>query len=762
MAWLDLLSRAEDFTSSRLLERATQILPIEERYDYHKTFLSGSIHNYRRREETARDANELEVAKTSWRLVSLKECGGLVRYACDDTVEYFDRSMSVRIELESTDSLKGWRERANTIVVGTKEQFGEDSANSDPLGAKLIRSKDYEIRTTESQIIVCGFDEAGVIHGLFHLQSRMNLREAPLLPTSLKLVRNSLYERRIVLSWLGWMQFPDNYLNHLAHDGYDAIFASVYANPNGVEGPAHYDTIRKQDAVKLNDLVARASKYGIHVYSALMFGINDEPENMQQLRKHIRDNLAIAPGLKGYILLTEGFLYKKFYSGRSEKDDFTVDEWANKWTEAVKIVTEECHRVDPAIEVLPWEYNIDFRPERAPLKRKIVSLLPKESIPLLTWENGKEFEIDGLKGFLRDYSINQIGPAEVAKAQIEEAKSRGMKVYCKADCYATWQFGTIPYLPCVQQWQKRYSALEEYDVDGTLESWSNGYKPNFVAELRCWSSWTNAMSNDELLDATARRIFGQAGVEHAKQAWEHFSNAIQLVPDTGPSMGTNNAVAHPLFFQEPPPRIMTMHNSWWDEEKKTPWRHKMEEAWPYAHRMMVFLPDFKNRSNLAESYARKRSGVENYDASKPFLPVFQKYLLLAAEELERGLRLYRQAAMSAPKEKQLAAVKEVLIAEQMRRMLLSLNAILEFESKRLELHATKHALEKRKILDKLSTILSDEIARTEETYRTSQLDSRLGYELEMDYVYRPFVIEQKLHALNKTLDEEISSYRKKL
>ena len=44
--------------------------------------------------------------------------------------------------------------------------------------------------------------------------------------------------------------------------------------------------------------------------------------------------------------------------------------------ERSRIVAEECHRVDPAIEILPWEYNIDFRPEKANLKRYFIQQLP--------------------------------------------------------------------------------------------------------------------------------------------------------------------------------------------------------------------------------------------------------------------------------------------------------------------------------------------------------------------------------------------------
>ena len=59
------------------------------------------------------------------------------------------------------------------------------------------------------RIVVCGFDERGVMFGLVNLEARMNLREAPILPRDLKTVRHSLYRTRIVQSWLGWDEFPD-------------------------------------------------------------------------------------------------------------------------------------------------------------------------------------------------------------------------------------------------------------------------------------------------------------------------------------------------------------------------------------------------------------------------------------------------------------------------------------------------------------------------------------------------------------------------
>ena len=66
----------------------------------------------------------------------------------------------------------------------------------------------------------------------------------------------------------------------------------------------------------------------------------------------------------------------------------------------VAIVTEECRKINPAIEVLPWEYNVDFRPNQAEIKAYGTAQLPLGSIPLLTFENGKAFDRDGEKGLI--------------------------------------------------------------------------------------------------------------------------------------------------------------------------------------------------------------------------------------------------------------------------------------------------------------------------------------------------------------------------
>ena len=67
---------------------------------------------------------------------------------------------------------------------------------------------------------------------------RFSLREGPYLPRNLDTVRHSLYQARMTLSGLGWMEWPDRYLATLPLYGFDAIHCSIYRNPNNAPGPS--------------------------------------------------------------------------------------------------------------------------------------------------------------------------------------------------------------------------------------------------------------------------------------------------------------------------------------------------------------------------------------------------------------------------------------------------------------------------------------------------------------------------------------------
>ncbi|MDM8006134.1 MAG: hypothetical protein QUV05_08320 [Phycisphaerae bacterium] len=751
-----------EVTTEAFALEVERVLPQEELYAYHKRLSTSPVHVARRDPDAHPQAGELAIPDQGWRLVWNHRSSPVLQHAVQDLQDYLAKSMNVRIEVEGRDSLNNWQDLRGSIIVGTRDQLPG-------CGSALKGPKDYEIVAAPQRLTVCGYDERGAMYGLYNLEARMNLREGPFLPADLKTIRHSLYDARMVHSWMGWMEWPDAVLSHLAHDGFDAIFASCYANPNGDRTTAETSTdfyarlmfrIRRQDPAAVRDLVNRAAKFGITVYAPIIHQYTGTPENEDALSRLVRDILKQFPDIRGYVLLTEGFWYKQWGGGHGASREY-IEDWARNWSRAVGIVAEECHKVNPAIEILPWEYNIDFRPQNVEVKKYFIRQLPADTIPLLTWENGKSFEIDGLRGYLRDYSISQVGPAEVTDAQIREARQRGMKVYCHADSFLCGaQLQTVPYHPFPYQWHARYEALEEHGVNGTLESWSSGYTPSFMTELRAWFCWSDAPPLETLLGAIADRQFGKDGRPQVLKAWDHFSQAVRLVPDTGPNMGTVAAIGNPLFFQEPPVRTATFNYSWTDQGMWTGYLGgELNPYWPFTVSRLVFYPDFTNRTNRAEIYARSVSGIES-PGDRRVLPVFLRYLRLASDRLEEGLKLYRSAALGSPASRRETALREVVVVEQLQRMLQSNHAILEFESLRLQLAAEQDRLKAAATLDRMATILREEITRTELSLLAAARDSRLGFQFECDYVYTPYSLREKLESLRDT-QKQLELDRKK-
>ena len=92
-------------------------------------------------------------------------------------------------------------------------------------------------------------------------------------------------------------------------------------------------------------------------------------------------------------------------------------------------------------------------------------------------------------------------------------------------------------------------------------------------------------------------------------------------------MGTNNAIGNPLFFQEPPVRTVTFHHSWNDHSK---WMGyfggSINPHWPFTLSRMVFYPDFTNKVNKAEQYARSATGIQVSNTS-PYSQKTRKHSL---------------------------------------------------------------------------------------------------------------------------------------
>lgn len=716
-------------TAQEFEAAALPCLAAEASYDFFKQHAEGLPPCPRDAKAKPRQ-DELELGP-GWAIIIDASSGRPLQSAADELARHLREAMAVTARVERAVSLAPWRSRGKVIIAAARDKLPDQ-------GAMLKSAKDYRLSVSNETVTVCGFDESGAMFGLYNLIMRFSLREAPFLPRDLNSVRHSLYQARITLSGLGWMDWPDRYLATLPLYGFDAIYVGG-RNINNAPGPKPYwtdDMKRKHAPGAVKDLLDRAGSFGLGFYAPFVYLYTGTPENKDKLRKQVRDILGEFPDIRGFIILTEGFLYREWGVTRDEA-------WIDGWAQGVGIVAEEAHKINPDLEIVPWDYNVRFYPSNAPRKVHVIKTLPDSVIPMLTFENGKTYKLDGQEGHLLDYAINQTGPAEVTQAQLLAARERNFRaIYSRADTFASWQFGTFPYLPFPYQWHARYQAMEEWGIQGALESWTYGFKPNWVAEIRAWRSWSGAPPLDDLLRQIARREFGAGAEADVLEAWRLFSEAIRLYPDTGPNWGSNNAVAAPLFFQEPEiPFLTKKHSNGIDRSAKP-------KPWPFAISRMVFWPDFTNAEDAAKKYIRFFT-----------VPVFQKYLMLSADKMEEGLKLYRRAALAAPEPKRHRAFLEVLLAEQLQRMMRSEHAIIEFEQMRLELAKTQDKSVKTTLLDKMNDLLKAERRRTVSSYEAARRDSRLGYEWEQDYVYTPAAIREKIKLLDDTINFQIPEYR---
>ena len=129
------LAGQDALTAAEFHRRAIEILPVEQRYEYHRTFDSGSIHKPLRDVDAVAGENEI-VIDANWRIFASSTVGPLTSFGIDDTIEYLRESMLLRGVARIPSSDANWDNMSKVIMVGTCDDFDTLSTNSD-IGRQL-------------------------------------------------------------------------------------------------------------------------------------------------------------------------------------------------------------------------------------------------------------------------------------------------------------------------------------------------------------------------------------------------------------------------------------------------------------------------------------------------------------------------------------------------------------------------------------------------------------------------------------------------
>ncbi len=201
--------------------------------------------------------------------------------------------------------------------------------------------------------------------------------------------------------------------------------------------------------------------------------------------------------------------------------------------EVIGCILEGARRVSKDIKVFAWSWAWKEHND------EIIRALPKETILMSQSELAVPFEIGGVRGEVKDYSMSIIGPGERAKAEWTLAKECGLETAAKVQINTTWECSTIPALPVYPLVEEHMARLQKEGVSHLLLSWTLGGYPS-----------KNIMH-------AAKFFYSEAVIPHESEAVQKatilFAEAFKEFPFHISTVynGPQNAGPSTLLFAEP-------------------------------------------------------------------------------------------------------------------------------------------------------------------------------------------------------------------
>ena len=427
---------------------------------------------------------------------------------------------------------------------------------------------------------------------------------------------------------------------------------------------------------RLNELISKAKKYGIMVFlyineprcmpldffekhPELKGSVKGRFASLCSSQKEVTDYLRYgiktlcqnAKDLGGFFVITcsENLTHCKSRIEGSECIRCKDVPTHRLVSDVICAIYEESVKVSPSIKTIAWTWAwADYMTEED--IQKCIDALPVGVIIQSNSEDGKEFTIGGVDGFVRDYSISIPGPAPLAESIWKYAKSKGHEVSAKVQINNSWECSTLPFIPVFDLVREHMSSLKKSGVDHLMLSWTLGGYPSVNLQLA-----TLCLEDDseEIYDSFLKENYG-ADALVIKQAAKIFSDSFREFPFHIESLykGPQNAGPSNLLYPEPSGFNATMTCYAYDDIDS--WRaiyprdvyinqlRILSEKWERGLELIKDLPDsdfkdmayggyciFRSSYLQAEFTDKRDSGNSSCLAS------------IAEEEKEIALNMYR-------------------------------------------------------------------------------------------------------------------------
>ena len=675
------------------------------------------VHRLDRRDPSLKAAADEYEFRQGAQIVIADDAAELVCRAAADFADYLIVSMGVNASVRTKGAeLKPGLQEAITVTIAPADKSG------------------YQLETGKDGVCLTATDAKMVAQGFYHLEDRLNLRRAPYLKFGVER-RSPRFRHRMVFPGYGNNIAPDQHLNSLAHHGFTGIEIWL----------ADYDVISQGVRQDVNDLIARAAKFGLEVFFQPRNRAYVHPDDPAADQVYDQAYGALAkyyPGVLGSSYCGEvcEFPSKDPHTNggdhRHRKPEDTAEGkpypgWypCYDWADWAKKVSGILHRYNPGYKFVFSTYNWGMRPVEA--RGRLVDALPREGLVLMpTFEMFENHEKrNGLVSPVADYSFAFPGPGKYFRTEAAQAKRNGIELWSNCNSAGlTWDHGNIPYEPSPWQWKKRWDALikahEDFNLSGLRESHEYAWYPSFIAELEKEYLWEGGMDFETHLKAIAARDYGEANVEKALTAWRHWSRAAaDYVPTDDNQYGPCRiGSAYPYNFGGP-----DLQQGW-----KPPQDFPLDPGAKFTICWFDYAKPMGGLGTAAVALDERKEALE--------IELFKSI----AEDYAAGERLFREIIASLPASRRGEALRMAALGQFLK---CATRTALNVKEGRRAFRAGD-----RETVLRFARL---EYANALEALEAVDADSRLGYLVSSGYTGSRPQIEWKLGKMRELYGEKI-------
>ncbi len=695
--------------------RAVKATPEEPRLGYIKE-LTRAHNPGDRVAGTKPQKNEADL-RHGWKVVSPANAKDVLHNAINDFAEYCRDVQHCRL-----------------AVTAGKEQGKTIALNLGRVESKAAEA--YRLSIGREEISITSNTELGLARALVDLERRMGERGGPFL-TAANETKAPSFSPRYVYSYFSLLTdvlgqdvveaHPDGYLNELFHQDADGVW--VYTLLEDLVPSPVFPEINKPSSIarleRLRNLVNRAGKRGLKVYiylnepRAQPFGFYEKhPEvkgqvegntaalctSTEAVQKHLRQSFEKifreVPGLGGVFVITASENLSNCYS-HHYRNQISCPRCSKRppedvITECIRCMSEGVWAADPKAKFIVWDWSWhSVLGEDVP--EKIIAKLPEGVELMADFERGTGIVRGGIPMNVEEYSISVVGPSPRAKVRSRQAKQFGLDYLAKIQLSTTWECGTVPFIPVPNLLWRKAEALESVDTRGVMATWTIGSYPSPNTDAFAIRNWNRDIKEEDGLRRIAARRYGEAAAEDAVRGWTKMSAVFNeefpfsASPYAGP---LQHGPCLPWYPSDIPGDYgrTTLFNC------KDDWRHWTP---PYPQDVMM------------------------------------KLLRHLCSRWDDGLQDLRKSIAKAPPERRRAAERDLGVAWMVGYYYRTYANALEFYGARDGgdlVSMKRHA--------------AADLKETTEAFRLVRSDSRLGWEAELQYFYRPQDVLEKLISLD--------------